>query len=967
MIQLIAKCQDGFNALGIAQKKYALDILRETIELNIQVYDLRDPFAKRSPYTFNFELPFTPVNNRFFAHYYEVNLQVGVWRASKRTDVEVYDEGILVFEGALQLQEVDVYKGQYKCTIVGAQGDFFEAIRGAKWSDVLDGALDHQLTAAKVIQSWDTTEDITGAGAGVLVYPLIDTSMWWHEEQRWSYAQAYGNAGVTHYGIGSALSPIRPQTLRPAVKVRYLFERIAAYAGYAIDSDFFTEDVFDNLYMAVGTHREYLASRPLFASKVGRTTNLILTTNSPAYLVFNSESGEFYDPDGLFANGIFTAPFDGTWQFTIRLQLTSTGTGGYTFFSILQTETNVWSHQQTYPYGSAFEYEHTYNVELAAGEDLYFAAKRYGASNVTILATGSYIVMPIYDVNGALVMVDVANNLVEVTMDKWIKAIATRYNLLIVADGKTLKVEPYSDYMEQGTAIKDWTDKVDWAGDISIEPTTEYQKKEIRFTDEEGKDGRNAWYQDFHGSVRGTYVFTNDNEFAVGTEEPESLFVPLRNTPIYKSWEWSSSIPNVLVPQQWQVTEGVKTKSVVQKPWLGYYHGTKDIGNGGRILIDAEETTVYPFFSEFTDSPVVEQSYGVNWGVAWPDHADHPLYNGGGTGNYLFRSFYAQMFAELYSDECRVMKCDMVLKPDDIRQLKLNDMIWIRDAYWRVLSVNNYAVSARRKCQVELIKVVNKLRYDCGIYPSVWNPDGTLSFESKPGVSAAATQECCEEYGYAWNPANSECYWKGSTNVGGNPNEPISSPFDDGTSPDTPTDWPNQPVMWSANFDNVNVIEQEIAMSAFTDGNVNVDFSGYGGGAIPLKLECVYDVEVYVNCVQLAGSAGAAGDASTALYKATFRTTAGSIRQIGTTTHIHHCGDFTQHIQFALNATSTPSLRIIADGDNNRAIQWTAKVKVTKTDAIVTVMPSITPVEGDWLWQNGDKGLWQDSSYMLWQ
>jgi len=103
------------------------------------------------------------------------------------------------------------------------------------------------------------------------------------------------------------------------------------------------------------------------------------------------------------------------------------------------------------------------------------------------------------------------------------------------------------------------------------------------------------------------------------------------------------------------------------------------------------------------------------------------------------------------------------------------------------------------------------------------------------------------------------------------------------------------------------------------------------------------------------------------MYKATFRTTAGAIRQMGTTTTMYHHGDFTQHIQFALNATNTPSLRIIADGDNNRAIQWTAKVVVTKTDAITTVMPSITPVEGDWLWQNGDKGLWQDGTYMLWQ
>jgi hypothetical protein len=912
-------------------------------------------------------LPFSSRNNQFFAHYYEVNLEVGVWKASVRTDAEIYDEGILVFEGALQLQSVDLQKGSYECTVVGAQGDFFEAIRAAKWSDILQGALDHQLTAAKVVQSWDITEDITGEGAGVLVYPLIDNSRWWENEQRWSYAQMVGSAGVTHLGIGSTNSPIYPQQLRPAVKVRYLFEKIAAYAGYAVESSFFEEDIFNNLYMAVGTHREYLASRPLFASKVGRATNLILSTNSPAYVVFNLESGDFYDGDGLFSNGIFTAPYAGTWQFQLRYELTSTGTGGYTFFAILQTEQNVWSHQQTFSYDQQATYEHTFNIELAAGEDLYFAAKKQGASNVTLLADGSYILMPLYDINGALAMVDVASNLVDVAIDKWIKAIAVRYNFIIVAEGKTLKVEPYSDFMQAGTAVKDWTDRVDWGGNLEIVPTTDHQRKRIVFTDEEGKDGRNAWYQDFHGSVRGTYIFQNDNEFAVGEDKVESIFVPLRNTPISTAWQWSSQIPNVLVPQQWQVDTGFTTKSVVQKPWLGYYHGTKKVGNNGQIVIGDEISTFYPFFSEFTDAPVVEASYGVNWGVAWPDHADHPLYNGGGTGNYLFRSFYAQMFAELYSDDCRIMRCEMLLKPDDIRQLKMNDQIWIRDSYWRVLSISNYAVSGRRKCKVELLKVINRLAYDCGIYPTAWNPDGTLDFESKPGVSAAATEECCTQYGYSWNPANNECYWKGSTDVGGNPNEPISSPFDEGTIPDTPTDWPNQPVIWSHNFGNVSVIQQEIAMSAFTDGNVNVDMGGIGGAVIPLKLEAIYDVEVYINCVQLGGSAGSPGDGSTAMYKATFRTTAGAIRQMGTTTTMYHHGDFTQHIQFALNATNTPSLRIIADGDNNRAIQWTAKVVVTKTDAITTVMPSVTPVEGDWLWQNGDKGLWQDGTYMLWQ
>ena len=174
MVQIIATSQDG-------SEQVELDTPKVPIELNYHYQDLANPFASRSPYSFNFKLPATRKNLKFFTFYFDYNVSQGTFKATKRANVEIYDNGIVVMSGILQLTKTT--EDEYTVVVFEELGRLFETIKDLSWEQLfitsagtVDTDLDHNLSWTNVIDSWTLTNDITSGsvGDGVIVYPLAD-------------------------------------------------------------------------------------------------------------------------------------------------------------------------------------------------------------------------------------------------------------------------------------------------------------------------------------------------------------------------------------------------------------------------------------------------------------------------------------------------------------------------------------------------------------------------------------------------------------------------------------------------------------------------------------------------------------------------------------------------------------------------------------------------------------------------
>jgi len=963
MVQLIATSQDGTNQVQ-------LDTPKVPIQLNFQFQDLAKPFANRSPYSFNFKLPATRENLKFFSFYYDYNVSLGTFKATKRTSVDVYDNGILVMSGIMQL--LNATEEEYTVVVFEELAKLFETIKDLSWEQLfiteagtVDTDLDHFLTWDNIISSWSLTDITTGnVGGGVIVYPLADYGV--------SSATNAESAGTTSAGFmfdanGYSLGTggLDPVNLKPAIRIQYLIQYIFEYAGFVYDSDFFDSADFNKIYMFLATETERVQSRATYGFKTGLTSALnILTSQTGIYqtLNFNLETGNpFYDPDGLLTNGQFIAPFDGyyllqtmllvdvpnytsTESFNVNVRFAQNG-NSYSGTNFVNTcDPLVVNVIQSQSY-----------LQLSQGDVVEVECSTSNSVDATRITTNDGDLVSYFTLESSSIsttIVDVSSNFPDVTVDKWLKAVFEKFNLRMVTDRDavgTIYVEPWETWWDTGVG-KDWTNKVD-ADSITIEPTTKYQKKSITFSDGEGEDFLNEWFQHHQKRVKGTYIFENeDNDFSTGEIKTSDIFQPLRLRKIYQNSEnnTSSLVPNVLVPAfwNWAQNDNIYLKEFVAcKPVLAYYNGLQSIGNGHTFKYGTQDSAVYPYFSQNNSYGVTESTLSLHWGYSYPDNLNTPPINGY-TKQQLFEVYWLRMMNEIYGDESRLMTAKFALNATDVYDLKFNDLLYIEGAYWKLLSLKNFTLDGEKLCNAELIKVINApnalISSDCNLQVATFglNADGTVDFvDIETGLPADATPECCKLNGFIWSDLHNKCFHNPGNSHGGGGTNPIGS-FED----TEPTDgFPNNPADIGV-YNDITVTPFNggfVSGGTYTaeffartiDANSVTAATTTGLSDIPVPDDTITYITYDITAIEVGGSSSTHGNAAnftakTALANTrTSASTACTLRTIGSPTIINNQSDSGTHstisiqtAQRSIGANATYSLQCA--GSSNLIEDW---------------------------------------------
>ena len=326
----------------------------------------------------------------------------------------------------------------------------------------------------------------------------------------------------------------------------------------------------------------------------------------------------------------------------------------------------------------------------------------------------------------------------ELTQSGFLKDIIQRFNLVVLTDpndASNLLIQPYNDFINSGE-LKDWTHKLDMTKEVVVKDTTSLQKKTINLTDLEDEDLYNKSIKEnypsanVYGHIR---IDDFQNELATGELKNKAIFSPFINGQVFVNEDEQAGtyLPNLAVHYDFTYERTsatlVENKPTATKPKIFYYSGTRtQILNtsGEQIYIYFHRATAnavtalrfkhYALCSPFdltatTTSTLTQNNQSVYWNATPPIVGGLTVFNydlnfGSWFNNTLYGKYWKPYLDNIYSDDARIMECNINLNEVDIFNFSFSDEYFIKDSYWRILSISNYQVGAKASTKVTLIK-----------------------------------------------------------------------------------------------------------------------------------------------------------------------------------------------------------------------------------------------------------------------
>lgn len=693
----------------------------ESISVDFNLADLRDPAAIFSPISKSFSVPATDINNQFFKHYYDVSISGG-FNAYAKQDVTLFSDDLIMISGYLQLLDVSIENTmakQYQVLVAGENARFARNIGEKEISELDLESYVHTFNYENITDSWNG-----GLYGGDIVYVPVDTRVF---------------ASDTLFSPQQAATPLRETDFYPAIKATIIFEQILTEAGYTIENTgIFANAKFTDMLL-LGYNKEGLV--PLEESFNSRLAQVYssaslsipeLTTTAPSIIQFNTE---VYDNGNNYNTGTYrySLPIIGEYKFNVQ-GVISSPTGNF-MYQVVMYLGNTAIQSKDVITGSAFsiDFVHFFG-NLAASTLVSF---RIGGidSGGTLASSCQMTVISAPDTPTGM-DVDPSMFLPKMKQKDFIAGIGKMFNLVFVPSKdipNMISIYAYDNWISLG-AIRNWQEIVNISEPITIKPTTELQGKTIKLLMANGNSIiDNAYVSAFgipHGSVE---VEDTGNEFAESEIVIEAPFAATITNRLNSNTTFD-------VIQMFD-TEG---KPIDSPPRLLYFNGLN--GTSDYYILRSTDGT----FQVQNEYPVFNVNYGgtftATFGIPQVEGTKPPK-------NNLLTDFYATYLLELYATDAVMLEVSIVLEPAELFLLDLNDQIYYDGEYWRINKISGYDLD-RMTARVELFRASFVNSSICASTITSLNNNGTVSF------SGATTQQCCEFYGYKYS--DNTCYWRTS-------------------------------------------------------------------------------------------------------------------------------------------------------------------------------------------------------------
>ena len=760
---------------------YHLDLGQVSLKANYSILEIQDITKRKSENTQAFTLPFSDTNNDFFSHFYSVNSS-GRFDVNVKTKATVSVDSIEVIDGYLQLLSVNTESQTYEVVVYGVIANIVNQLSDKKLTELDFSEFNHTLTKDNVMDSWDGNITYSSGQTGdEILYPLID------------------------YGYGYDINDFRPTTylatkvtaenLKPAIKVVEVFQKILRNAGFtSVDFQASQENFFYNQYMTLETINETSNVQTEDEFYIGKTTDQTLIGGLNT-LIFDDQTSSankpFFDEGGnLDSNGFYIAPTDGYYTFSITLDLefssssTSYRTLHLTMYVGPQSGPTAVNVHQINPRTSGKQSYVTPRRYIEAGDSVAFTLEKtslIGSETCTVKAsstneanqTSLRLISAPTSSTGTTVDLSPGNNILpNITQIDFLKSFISRYNLVlhpVPFFANHLEIDPIQDFFDAGVS-KDWTDKLDLSKPVTIKPTYEFQKDKVIFKDANAEDVLTKRYEDANAHPYNYYSIDIQSDFK---QKGSNLEI----TSVFSSFT-NDVVPEIglLIPRFYKEDNG-QIQRISTKPKLFYYSGLKDCGEWqfyeSRGSGSTTFMTQFPFCSSMSmaGEKITDTDFDIRFKYDYTIGEQDGGFITKAPQTDTFTKFWSEYLHNIFDKDARILTANFKLTSSDIAGFKYNDKIFIKDAYYRINKISNYAIGKDLSTQVELIKILNFPNTlaiaGCNLKVGNQNFYGMITFQDpSTGNYVTGTQVCCESNGGIWYGDSLVCLRKKGSKIG---------------------------------------------------------------------------------------------------------------------------------------------------------------------------------------------------------
>ena len=781
---------------GVNDDKWVLLDLyaSDPLTMTLRVQDVTEPSIAAAQYSQTFRIPNSATNGQFFEQVFNVNQTY--FDPSKKCQAYINDEGAFFMNGCIQLMNVyfseHTQKVEYEITFFGETSDFASQIginNGGYLSDLGPqlAKYNHAKNLANIQISWSAGpfsgpgvglagsgvgNDVKGFGpakgstGGDIVYPLIE----------WGYN--YTGSGQATYPVEHTLSiaalnatggpnsftnPASPLTLaqmKPALRLKCLFDAIFETTEYTYESEFITGYTTAGVTGAYGKRFSdlYIVTDSTERAAIGATVGFkgrasYVDTASGIYYNFYPVNLDqiIYDLSSNYnqSNHIFTPTIAGSYTFnlTAQYQVQNAPTGSYMDFVNMSLRGGGGTYPVA-PSGSPqFLDPYTNNgfltisapATLAIGQEFGFYIFKNFPGNLYLY--NIQIEMVASPANPQFPFVNMMPP--QIKQIDFMRSVIERFKLVFVPSriiSKHFNIVPWDDWIQQGS-IRDWSNKVNGNVDFKITPLFQTQPRFITYKDQEDSDYLNYNYQQAWKQPFGYNNQDSQIEVIKDTKTIQGVFAPMPIGPIgYGTGATAAQITaanTFLIPHlaKDQVTENAPGKRTPMQPKLriAWFNGLVGVGGTGSAstpwyLCNADNCSGYvpinqiPLLSPYYPNPWTATET-LDWNIATaPPQWDVTLYGNPDPTNLSldnFNKYWARWYKLVYGNKpsnditnsdrnfSMLLDCELVLNYDDIKSLQFNDKIFIKDSYYLVNWIETPFNGQVNSCKAQLFKLNN--------------------------------------------------------------------------------------------------------------------------------------------------------------------------------------------------------------------------------------------------------------------
>jgi len=687
---------------------YVLDTMGGTdIAVTYSIGDIEDVTKQRGSFSKTITLPNTPTNRACFAYAYNIQSFVGGFQPNKRIRAAMWEDGVQVFSGVLQLLSMSKTKGTvtYEVGLFTDNVSLFKAIEGNMLVNTAGvTGMNHTPTSGHVSGTWTAS----GALSSGYVYGVVD---------------AAGFTDILNQGGGWFQAPW--WRLGPSIYVKKMVDLIFAEAGFRYSSTFFNSSLFNKLVIpyAAGTMPINLSGSNILAQSTG---NVNFMEDANTTILFSKDTpAPFYDNPGYWvaSSSTFVAPAVPTrWNVDVTLTVSgnfAVGAGFTCNMSIRNitdstdnaviTNINARTQQQfivrfqnvTIPANT------TANIGFVITQDISVLQTQFS------ILSGATVQWTCLENPQSIGVLDMRTALpADVKQSDLLQDLQKMFNLQFMPDPqdpKLLYIEPWKDFYSSGSL--DWTQKADENAEQNITNGDPNAYTNVMFKYKDMGDYLSKTYKQSYPLAREGYggrIFNTSNFYGKGDKVVETLcgtLIPASFSTdkiVGRTWDIDGTLASGTVKAlqtgyrlaQYNLIEG-------QTEWAYQY------GVSGNTALSVGILKM-PFVSHIDNpyAPNVDLAFGQ------PRLVYYNAVNASGnpyayTNNNLYNTYWLNYINETVSQEALQLELTMMLSSVDIYQLDFRKPIYYGGIRWRLLEIRDYLVGQMKPCRVTLRRILN--------------------------------------------------------------------------------------------------------------------------------------------------------------------------------------------------------------------------------------------------------------------